>query len=83
MEIASASHCAVTLRIWLPTLQAISGNFNQAYQATSWLAWVPNLLFCEYYVVIFAIYNCIHTLPKKYLAIGYYCIIRFLCNKNT
>lgn len=36
---------AVTLRIWLPILILIFGNFNTAYQIVAWLCWVPNLIF--------------------------------------
>lgn len=35
---------AVTLRIWLPLLIAIKGNFIEAYQIVAWLSWLPNLL---------------------------------------
>ena len=38
---------AVTLRIELPVLAALLGDFGPAYQAISWLAWVPNLFFAE------------------------------------
>ena len=34
---------AVTLRIWLPILIAITGEFNLAYLIVGWLSWVPNL----------------------------------------
>lgn len=35
---------AVTLRLWLPILIAIFGNFVLAYQVVAWLSWLPNLL---------------------------------------
>lgn len=35
---------AVTLRIWLPILVGILGDFNSAYIITAWLCWVPNLI---------------------------------------
>lgn len=35
---------AVTLRIWLPLLQAYFGEFLPAYRIVAWLCWVPNLL---------------------------------------
>lgn len=42
---------AVTLRIWLPILVgAYEGAFLPAYQWVSWLSWVPNLLWAEWYV---------------------------------
>jgi hypothetical protein len=42
---------AVTLRLWLPVLLALHGGaFTPAYQWVSWLCWVPNLLFAEWYI---------------------------------
>lgn len=42
---------AVTLRIYLP-LSAVNGiEFEAAYQAISWLCWVPNLLIVEWFVL--------------------------------
>ena len=35
---------AVTLRIWLPILIGIFGEFTPAYRLVAWLSWVPNLL---------------------------------------
>lgn len=35
---------AVTLRLWLPLLMAIFGNFYEAYQVVAWLSWLPNML---------------------------------------
>lgn len=35
---------AVTLRIWLPILQAVTGDFISAYYIVAWLSWVPNLI---------------------------------------
>ena len=35
---------AVTLRIWLPLLIMIFGDFIVAYSIVAWLCWVPNLL---------------------------------------
>ena len=35
---------AVTLRIWLPLLIMLSGNFIVAYTIVAWLCWVPNLV---------------------------------------
>jgi len=34
---------AVTLRIWLPILIPILGNFIDAYRIVAWLSWIPNL----------------------------------------
>ena len=41
----AACFAAVTLRIWLPILTSITGDFDSAYQMVAWLCWVPNLLF--------------------------------------
>lgn len=35
---------AVTLRIWLPILISITGEFISAYQIVGWLSWVPNVI---------------------------------------
>ncbi|KIO75550.1 membrane protein [Pedobacter lusitanus] len=39
----AACFAAVTLRIWLPVLILITGNFNTAYITVAWLSWIPNL----------------------------------------
>ncbi|MDX2286179.1 MAG: DUF2306 domain-containing protein [Bacteroidia bacterium] len=39
----AASFAAVTLRIWLPLLIALTGSFDAAYPIVAWLCWVPNL----------------------------------------
>lgn len=41
---------AVTLRIYLPLSQVLGFEFEPAYQVISWLAWVPNLIFAEWYL---------------------------------
>jgi uncharacterized membrane protein len=43
---------AVTLRLWLPLLGAAGHSFEASYQVVAWLAWVPNLLVVEWYLVI-------------------------------
>jgi uncharacterized membrane protein len=40
----AACFAAVTLRIWLPILQAFFGDFATAYRIVSWLCWIPNLI---------------------------------------
>ncbi len=42
---------AVTLRIYLPLSQIAAIEFEAAYQAISWLCWVPNLLVVEWFVL--------------------------------
>ncbi|MBO9675893.1 MAG: DUF2306 domain-containing protein [Sphingobacteriaceae bacterium] len=39
----AACFAAVTLRIWLPLLTMLFGNFLKAYLIVAWLSWVPNL----------------------------------------
>lgn len=39
----AACFAAVTLRVWLPMLQVIFGDFYTAYRLVAWLCWVPNL----------------------------------------
>jgi hypothetical protein len=43
----AACFAAVTLRIWLPILIMIFGDFNKAYVIVAWLCWVPNLLLAK------------------------------------
>ncbi len=40
----AACFAAVTLRIWLPLLVIILGDFIVAYSIVAWLCWIPNLL---------------------------------------
>jgi uncharacterized membrane protein len=46
----AATFAAVTLRIWLPLLIAIFGDFVTAYLIVAWLCWVPNLI-VAYWIV--------------------------------
>lgn len=46
----AACFAAVTLRIWLPILTGIVGDFVPAYRIVAWLCWVPNLLFAYFLV---------------------------------
>lgn len=39
----AACFAAVTLRLWMPLLIFMTGNFLQAYQIVAWLCWVPNI----------------------------------------
>jgi len=39
----AACFAAVTLRIWLPILTLIYGDFVKAYVIVAWLCWIPNL----------------------------------------
>jgi uncharacterized membrane protein len=40
----SACFAAVTLRIWLPILTMVYGDFSKAYLVVAWLCWIPNLI---------------------------------------
>lgn len=40
----AACFAAVTLRIWLPLLIVIYGDFIKAYVVVAWLCWIPNIL---------------------------------------
>lgn len=44
----AACFAAVTLRIWLPLLSALTGEFEAAYRIVAWLCWIPNLLYSAY-----------------------------------
>ncbi len=40
----AACFSAVTLRIWLPILTIMMGEFIVAYKIVAWLCWVPNII---------------------------------------
>ena len=42
---------AVTLRIYLPLSQVVGIPFEPAYQAISWLCWLPNLMVAEWLIL--------------------------------
>lgn len=42
---------AVTLRIYLPLTQIAGIPFEEAYPAISWMCWVPNLIFVEWFMI--------------------------------
>lgn len=46
----AACFAAVTLRIWLPILIMIIGNFGISYIIVAWLSWIPNL-FVAYLII--------------------------------
>lgn len=46
----AATFSAVTLRLWLPILIIIFGDFVTAYLIVAWLCWAPNLL-VAYWIV--------------------------------
>ena len=46
----AACFAAVTLRIWLPTLTSLMGQFIGAYRIVAWLCWVPNII-VAYFIV--------------------------------
>lgn len=46
----AACFAAVTLRIWLPLLTIIFGEFLIAYKIVAWLCWIPNMIFAFFWV---------------------------------
>mgnify|MGYP003155035734 CR=1 FL=1 len=46
----AACFAAVTLRIWLPILTSVMGEFIGAYRIVAWLCWVPNII-VAYFIV--------------------------------
>ena len=40
---------AVTLRLWLPLIINLMGDYYTAYRTVAWLCWVPNLIFAILY----------------------------------
>ena len=46
----AACFAAVTLRIWMPILILIFGEFLIAYKIVAYLCWIPNLVFAYYWV---------------------------------
>ena len=46
----AACFAAVTLRIWLPLLSILFGEFLIAYKIVAWLCWVPNIIFAHFWV---------------------------------
>jgi uncharacterized membrane protein len=46
----AACFAAVTLRIWLPILNALISDGLIAYRIVAWLCWVPNLFFAHYLI---------------------------------
>jgi len=42
---------AVTLRLYLPASAMLGLDMGQAYVAISWLAWIPNLLIAEWFML--------------------------------
>jgi len=42
---------AVTLRLYLPLLGAAGFEFEQSYPVVAWIAWVPNLIFVEWFLL--------------------------------
>ena len=46
------TYAAVMLRLYLPLfLAGLRMDFEISYQIISWLCWVPNLIFVEYFLI--------------------------------
>ncbi len=41
---------AVTLRLWIPFFMMQGHSFDETYRTVAWLAWVPNLMFAEWWL---------------------------------
>ena len=46
----AACFAAVMLRVWMPLLILVFGEFLLAYKIVAWLCWVPNLVFAFFWV---------------------------------
>jgi hypothetical protein len=46
----AACFAAITLRIWLPLLTNIFGDFITAYKIVAWLCWIPNIIIA--YIIV-------------------------------
>jgi len=46
----AACFAAVMLRVWMPFLILVFGEFLVAYRIVAWLCWVPNLVFAYFWV---------------------------------
>ncbi|WP_318311859.1 DUF2306 domain-containing protein [Flagellimonas crocea] len=46
----AACFAAVTLRVWLPFLTIVLGEFLVAYKIVAWLCWVPNMIFAHLWI---------------------------------
>lgn len=46
----AACFSAVTLRIWLPILTNVLGDFLPAYRIVAWLSWIPNII-VAYFII--------------------------------
>ena len=63
----AACFSAVTLRIWLPLLIMLLGNFTSAYLIVAWLCWVPNM-FVAYLITKRLQTNTIHDANSPMLS---------------
>lgn len=46
----AACFAAVTLRIWMPILIMVTGQFLISYRIVAWLCWIPNMIFAHLWV---------------------------------
>ena len=58
----AACFAAVTLRLWMPILVPIFGDFVPAYRVVAWLCWVPNMSFAYYFIKRKGLLNKTQTL---------------------
>lgn len=43
---------AVTLRIWLPLLEIVTGDFIYAYRIIAYISWIPNIIVAYYFITV-------------------------------
>ncbi|WP_298546688.1 DUF2306 domain-containing protein [uncultured Aquimarina sp.] len=61
----SVCFAAVTLRIWLPILSALLGDFIIAYRIVAWLCWIPNLVVAHYLINVIKLDQTTSTVIKN------------------
>jgi len=77
---------AVTLRLWLPLLIIIFGEFLLAYQIVAWLSWIPNMIVVYLILhkkeVLSAIYKKYH-IKKVFITTAILVAVTFLVSFSS
>ena len=60
----------VTLRLWLGGLALTGAPFDEVYQTTAWLCWVPNLIIVELYLGMRANKFAVSSVSEKSTGLG-------------
>lgn len=73
----AACFAAVTLRLWLPLLTSLSGDFFFSYKIVSWLCWVPNMIVAYFITrrldkkeIVLPVSTRITTVEKRIAGVG-------------